>query len=110
MATVTLSPKYQIVIPQDVRQSLGLRPGQRFDVFQEDGQILFVPVVGGLYVKRAGAPEALASMAAGMVTLLLVTYGTSAGGFGLLNANILGLSAAALAFFGVMLVRRQESS
>lgn len=45
MATVTLSPKYQIVIPQDVRQSLGLRPGQRFDVFQEDGQILFVPVV-----------------------------------------------------------------
>jgi SSS family solute:Na+ symporter len=73
------------------------------------GVSLFVPVIGGLFVPRAGAPEALASMAAGIGTLLIVTYGTAAGGFGLLNANILGLGAAALAYFGVMLVRRKES-
>lgn len=45
MATVTLSPKYQVVVPQDVRKSMRLRPGQKFQVFQEDGQILLVPVV-----------------------------------------------------------------
>ena len=45
MATVTLSPKFQLVVPQEVRQSMRLRPGQKFQVFQEDGQILLVPVV-----------------------------------------------------------------
>ena len=32
-------------MPQDVRESMRLKPGQKFEVFQEDGQILFVPVV-----------------------------------------------------------------
>ena len=45
MATVTLSPKFQVVVPQDVRDSMRLKPGQKFQVFHEDGQILFVPVV-----------------------------------------------------------------
>ena len=45
MATVTLSPKFQVVVPRDVRDSMRLRPGQKFQVFQEDGQILLVPVV-----------------------------------------------------------------
>ena len=45
MATVTLSPKFQVVVPLDVRESMGLKPGQKFQVFHEDGQILFVPVV-----------------------------------------------------------------
>jgi AbrB family looped-hinge helix DNA binding protein len=45
MATVTLSPKFQVVVPQDVRRSLRLRPGQKFEVFHEDGQILLIPVV-----------------------------------------------------------------
>lgn len=50
MSTVTLSPKFQVVVPQDVRQSMRLKPGQKFQVFQEDGQILLVPV---LPMKRA---------------------------------------------------------
>ncbi|HXG57019.1 MAG TPA: sodium:solute symporter family protein, partial [Vicinamibacterales bacterium] len=67
---------------------------------------LFVPVIGGLVTRRAGAPEALASMAAGVGTLLFVTYSTGGRGFGVLNPNLAGLGAAALAFVLVMLVRR----
>ncbi|MDQ3417248.1 MAG: sodium:solute symporter family protein [Acidobacteriota bacterium] len=63
---------------------------------------LFVPVIGGLYTRRAGAPEALAAMAAGIITLLFVTYTTGGRGYGLLNPNLLGLGASALAFFLVM--------
>jgi solute:Na+ symporter, SSS family len=69
------------------------------------GVSLFVPVIGGLCTRRAGTPEALASIAAGMVTLLAVTYTAGAGGFGLLNPNLLGLGAAAIAFVLVMAVR-----
>lgn len=69
------------------------------------GVSLFVPVIGGLYTRRAGTPEALASIAAGIATLLVVTYTTGGRGFGLLNPNLLGLGAAALAFGVVMLVR-----
>lgn len=69
------------------------------------GVSLFVPVIGGLYTRRAGTPEALASIAAGIATLLVVTYTTGGRGFGLLNPNLLGLGAAALAFGVVMVVR-----
>ena len=68
-----------------------------------------MPVVGGLFVRRAGAPEALASMAAGIGMLLFLTYVSPVSGFGLFNANLLSLAAAAVAFFGVLLVRRKES-
>ena len=44
MAAVTVSPKYQVVIPRDVRKSLGVRPGQKFEVIQEEDQIVLVPV------------------------------------------------------------------
>jgi SSS family solute:Na+ symporter len=67
---------------------------------------LFVPVIGGLFTRRAGASEALASMAAGIATLLLVTYATDGRGYGLLNPNLLGLGASALAFGVVMAARR----
>ena len=69
------------------------------------GVALFVPIIGGLYTRRAGTPEALTSIAAGIGTLLIVTY-TTDGGFGLLNPNLLGLGAAAVAFFLVMAMRR----
>ena len=68
---------------------------------------LFVPVIGGLVTRRAGPVEALASMAAGIATLLFVTYTTNGRGYGLFNPNLLGLGAAALAFVAVMTVRRQ---
>lgn len=44
MATVTISPKYQVVIPRDVRERLDLRPGQLVEVIEYDGRIEFVPV------------------------------------------------------------------
>jgi AbrB family looped-hinge helix DNA binding protein len=42
--SVKLSPKFQVVIPRDVRRDMKLRPGQRFEVFEDDGLILLVPV------------------------------------------------------------------
>ena len=44
MATVTISPKFQVVIPKDVRERLKLKPGQKVAVFEFDNRIEFVPV------------------------------------------------------------------
>lgn len=66
------------------------------------GVILFVPVLGGLYVRRAGSREALAAIAAGVVGYLgarmLIDFPTGS----LWNANAVGLIASALAFVGSM--------
>ena len=43
MTRVALSSKCQIVIPEDVRRELGLRPGQEFDVLALDGRLYVVP-------------------------------------------------------------------
>lgn len=43
MQTVTVSPKFQIVIPRKVRQSLNLRPGQKMQVIEYDGRIELIP-------------------------------------------------------------------
>ena len=43
MTRVALSSKYQIVIPEDVRRELGLRPGQQFDVLALGGRLHVVP-------------------------------------------------------------------
>jgi len=43
MQTVTLSPKYQVVIPKAVRESLQLRPGQKMQVVEYDGRIELIP-------------------------------------------------------------------
>ena len=39
MATVTVSPKYQIVLPKEVREKLHLKPGQKLVVFAMNGGI-----------------------------------------------------------------------
>jgi AbrB family looped-hinge helix DNA binding protein len=44
MSTVTVSPKFQVVIPQEVRQALDIRPGEKLQVFQYDNRIELVPV------------------------------------------------------------------
>ena len=44
MDPVTVSPKYQVVIPLSVRQSLGLRPGEKVQVFPYRNRIEFIPV------------------------------------------------------------------
>ena len=44
MAIVTVSPKYQVVIPREVRESMGIRPGEKVHVFQYGDRLEFVPV------------------------------------------------------------------
>jgi SSS family solute:Na+ symporter len=67
------------------------------------GVSLFVPVLGGLYSRRAGRTEALAAITAGVVVLLVVRSGV-AGRFPWLDPTLSGLIAAAIAFFGVMVI------
>jgi AbrB family looped-hinge helix DNA binding protein len=45
MSVVTVSPKFQIVIPKDIRKAMGLRPGQKAEVFASltEGRIEIVP-------------------------------------------------------------------
>jgi AbrB family looped-hinge helix DNA binding protein len=43
MFEVTISSKYQVVIPKDVRKSLKLRPGQRMVAIVKDGIIHLIP-------------------------------------------------------------------
>jgi AbrB family looped-hinge helix DNA binding protein len=44
MTTVTVSPKFQVVIPRDVRKSLGISAGQKVRVVALGDRIEFVPV------------------------------------------------------------------
>lgn len=44
MDTVTVSPKYQIVIPKSVRGALQLSPGQKVQVVAYDNRIELIPV------------------------------------------------------------------
>lgn len=44
MTTITVSPKYQIVIPSRIRESLGIKPGEKLHAIEYRGRIEFVPV------------------------------------------------------------------
>jgi AbrB family looped-hinge helix DNA binding protein len=44
LETVTVSAKYQVVIPRAIRRSLGIQPGQKMQVFLYDNRVEFVPV------------------------------------------------------------------
>ena len=41
---MTVSSKYQVVIPQAARESLGIQPGQKFQVLVYGGHLEFIPV------------------------------------------------------------------
>lgn len=69
------------------------------------GVTLLVPVVGGLYTRRAGAREALASIAAGILTLLIVRFAL-AKRFPWLDPTATGLVFAAAAFALVLVFRK----
>ena len=43
MSKVTVSPKFQVVIPRELRDSLGLRPGGELHVFRYGDRIELVP-------------------------------------------------------------------
>lgn len=43
MLSVKVSPKYQVVIPKEVRESLHLEPGQQLQVVQYENRIELIP-------------------------------------------------------------------
>ncbi len=45
MSAVTVSPKFQIVIPKDAREFLHLKPGQKLEVIISGEHLSLVPVV-----------------------------------------------------------------
>jgi len=44
METVTLSPKFQVVIPRGAREALRLKPGEKLRVIRLSDRLEFVPV------------------------------------------------------------------
>ncbi len=44
MESVTVSPKYQVVIPRRIRDKMGLRPGEKLQVVGFDDRIELAPV------------------------------------------------------------------
>ena len=44
MQTVTVSPKFQVVIPLAIRKSLGLQPGQKVQAILYENRIELIPV------------------------------------------------------------------
>jgi AbrB family looped-hinge helix DNA binding protein len=44
MEMVTVSPKYQVVIPKRARGELGVEPGQKVQVFVYDNRIEMIPI------------------------------------------------------------------
>ena len=43
MATVKISSKYQVVIPEEVRKRANIKPGQKVVVIEKDGIISIIP-------------------------------------------------------------------
>lgn len=43
MSTVALSPKFQVVIPKDIRRALNLVSGQRMEVTLNGDKVEFIP-------------------------------------------------------------------
>jgi AbrB family looped-hinge helix DNA binding protein len=43
MGTVTLSPKFQVVIPQPIRKALHLTPGEKLRVPHFSARVEFIP-------------------------------------------------------------------
>jgi len=44
MTTITISPKFQIVIPKAIRDLMGLRPGQKVQAIAYEDRIELIPV------------------------------------------------------------------
>lgn len=43
MARTRVSPKYQVVIPKEIRKEVGIRPGQELQVVAKGGTITLIP-------------------------------------------------------------------
>ena len=44
MTTVSISPKFQIVIPKLIREALDLQPGQKIQVIRYQNRIELIPI------------------------------------------------------------------
>jgi AbrB family looped-hinge helix DNA binding protein len=44
MSAVTVSPKFQVVIPKDVREATGIQPGQKVEALAIGSRIELVPI------------------------------------------------------------------
>ena len=44
MQTVTISPKFQVVIPKEIRETLQLTPGQKVQAILYEDRIELIPV------------------------------------------------------------------
>lgn len=44
MTAVTVSPKYQIVIPKEIRESMGIVSGQKVQIMSYQGRIEVIPM------------------------------------------------------------------
>ena len=44
MDVVTISPKFQVVIPRSVRERLNLSPGQKVQALVYDGRVELIPL------------------------------------------------------------------
>ncbi|HDY87367.1 MAG TPA: AbrB/MazE/SpoVT family DNA-binding domain-containing protein [bacterium] len=41
---VTVSPKYQVVIPLEIRKALNIQPGEKMEIIPYENRIEFVPL------------------------------------------------------------------
>ena len=73
------------------------------------GVSLFVPVIAGLYSRRAAQADALAAIAGGVITLLVVRFGF-AGRYPWLDPTLMGMMAAALGFAASIGIRAAQGT
>jgi solute:Na+ symporter, SSS family len=74
------------------------------------GVSLFVPILGGLYVRRASTREALSAIAAGVAVMVFVHMTTTGRGYGPLTPALAGILAACAAFVVVLGLPRSLDS
>lgn len=44
MATTTISSKFQLVIPKEIREKAGIKAGEHFEVIAYEGRIELIPI------------------------------------------------------------------
>ena len=66
---------------------------------------LFVPVLAGIFSKKGGVPEAVASIVGGVMVLLFVQFQTDGEGFGVWSPSLLGVMGAGISFSLVLFSR-----
>ncbi len=45
MTTLTVSPKFQVVIPKDIRESMGIYSGQKVEMLTYQNRIELIPLI-----------------------------------------------------------------